>query len=74
MSWTRDISQAEQFRQRHSWYAPTAIYQATATPRAVLALLEHRGEGRPEIVVDPALLTGIHQRGPVHPKRERPAL
>jgi hypothetical protein len=70
MSWTTDISRADQFRQRHSWYAPTAIYEAVITPGAVLALLERRGEGR-EVVVDPELLTVVKQVGPYYPQRFR---
>lgn len=60
MSWTTDIGRANQFRQRHSWHAPTAIYRTVAAPDAVLALLERRGEGPPEVVVDPA---DAHWRG-----------
>jgi hypothetical protein len=52
MSWTTDIDRADQFRQRHSWHAPTAVYRAVVTSDAVLALLERRGEGPPEVVVD----------------------
>jgi hypothetical protein len=62
MSWTADRARADQFRQRHAWYAPTAIYQTTISPAAVLALLERRGEG-PEIVADPAMLSGICRAG-----------
>jgi hypothetical protein len=65
VSWTASISRADQFRQRHSWHAPTAIYQTVVTPDAVLELLERRGEGQ-EIVVDPELLTVIDQVGPYH--------
>jgi hypothetical protein len=68
MSWTTDISRADQFRQRHSWHTPTAIYEAVITPDAVLALLERRGEGR-EIVVDPELLTVVKQVGSNYPQR-----
>jgi hypothetical protein len=71
MSWTTDISRADQFRQRHSWYAPTAVYRTVATPEAVLALLERRGEGPPEVVVDPQRLTRIEQSSPLHPQRHR---
>jgi hypothetical protein len=46
MSWTTDVDRADQFRQRHSWHAPTAIYRAVVMPDAVLALLERRGEAR----------------------------
>jgi hypothetical protein len=72
MSWTTDISRADQFRQRHSWHAPTAIYQGDLPDGhpsdAVLALLERRGEGQ-EVVVDPELLTAVAQVGPVYPRR-----
>jgi hypothetical protein len=51
MSWTTDIDRADQFRQRHSWHAPTAVYRAVVTPDAVLLLLERRGEGPPEVVL-----------------------
>ena len=69
MSWTEDINRADQFRQRHSWHAPTAIYRAVVGPAAVLALLERKGESPPEVVVDPAMLTGIDQIGELHPQR-----
>jgi hypothetical protein len=69
MSWTTDIDRADQFRQRHSWHAPTAVYRAVVTPDAVLALLERRGEGPPEVVVDPRMLTAVEQVGPLHPQR-----
>jgi hypothetical protein len=69
MSWTTDIGRADQFRQRHSWHAPTAIYRTVVKPGAVLALLERRGEGPPEVVVDPHMLTGIEQAGPLHSQR-----
>ena len=71
MSWTRDIDRADQFRQRHSWHAPTAVYRAVVMPDAVLALLERRGEGPPEVVVDPQMLTAVEQVGPLHPQRFR---
>lgn len=71
MSWTTDIGRADQFRQRHSWHAPTAIYRTVAAPDAVLALLERRGEGPPEIIVDPRMLTAVEQAGPLHPQRFR---
>lgn len=32
MSWTVNIDRAEQFRQRHAWHAPTAIFRATVSP------------------------------------------
>jgi hypothetical protein len=32
MSWTTDVGRADQFRQRHSWHAPTAIYRTVASP------------------------------------------
>lgn len=70
MSWTTDMSRAEEFRQRHSWQAPTAIYQAVLTPDAVLALLERRGEGR-EVVADPEMLTAVKQVGPTYLQRFR---
>jgi hypothetical protein len=71
MSWTTDIDRADQFRQRHSWHAPTAVYRAVAMPDVVLALLERRGEGPPEVVVDPRMLTAVEQVGPFHPQRFR---
>jgi hypothetical protein len=71
MSWTEDSSRAEQFRQRHSWHAPTAIYRAVVAPAAVLALLERKGESPPEVVVDPEMLKGIDQIGELHPRRLR---
>lgn len=71
MSWTRDVNRADQFRQRHSWHAPTAIYQTVVSPAAVLALLERRGESPPEVVVDPEMLSGIDQIGDIHPQRFR---
>lgn len=71
MSWTTDIGRADHFRQRHSWHAPTAVYRAVATPQAVLALLERRGEGPPEVVVDPQMLVRIEQVSPLHPQRYR---
>jgi hypothetical protein len=63
MSWTEDVERADQFRQRHSWHAPTAIYRTEVSPAAVLARLERPGEGPPEVVVDPAMLTDIVQIG-----------
>ena len=71
MSWTTDIDRADQFRQRHSWHAPTAVYRAVVTPDSVLALLERRGEGPPEVVIDPRMLTAVEQVGPRHPQRFR---
>ncbi len=71
MSWTEDLNRADQFRQRHSWHAPTAIYQAVVAPAAVLALLERRGEGPPEVVVDPEMVTGINRIGGFRPQRLR---
>jgi hypothetical protein len=71
ISWTTDKHRADQFRQRHSWHAPTSIYQAVVTADAVLALLERRGEGPPEVVVDPQMLTAVQEVGPVHPQRFR---
>lgn len=71
MSWTQDVNRADQFRQRHSWHGPTAIYQAVVPPAAVLALLERRGEGPPEVVVDPQSLTAIDQLGDLTPQRQR---
>ena len=71
MSWTTDIDRADQFRQRHSWHASTAVYRAVVTPGAVLALLERRGEGPPEVVVDPQMLTAVEQVGPLHLQRFR---
>jgi hypothetical protein len=71
MSWTTDIGRADQFRQRHSWHAPTAIYRTVAAPDAVLALLERRGEGPPEVVVDPRMLAVVEQVGLLHPQRFR---
>ncbi len=71
MSWTLDKSRADQFRQRHSWYAPTAIYRTVVQPAAVLALLERRGESPPEVVLDPQMIRDIAQLGPLHPQRYR---
>jgi hypothetical protein len=71
MSWTTDVRRAHQFRQRHSWHTPTAIYRTVAPPDAVLALLERRGEGPPEVVVDPRMLAAVEQVGPLHPQRFR---
>ncbi|MFZ0188336.1 MAG: hypothetical protein WAL72_15500, partial [Streptosporangiaceae bacterium] len=71
MSWTTDPGRADQFRQRHSWHAATAIYRTMAAPDAVLALLERRGEGPPEVVVDSRMLTAVEQVGPLHPQRFR---
>ena len=71
MSWTTDANRAHQFRQRHSWHAPTAVYRAVVKPDAVLALLERRGEGPPEVVVDPRILTAVEQVGPLYPQRFR---
>jgi hypothetical protein len=63
MSWTLDINRADQFRQRHCWYGPSALYRTVVPPVAVLALLERRGESPPEVVVDRMMLTGIDQLG-----------
>jgi hypothetical protein len=71
MSWTIDVNRAEQFRQRHSWHAPTAIYQATVEPEALLAFLQRPGEGPPEVIADPQMLTSIRRHGPLHPQRRR---
>jgi hypothetical protein len=71
MSWTLDVNRAGQFRQRHSWHAPAAIYRTIVQPSVVLALLERRAEGPPEVVVDPHLLTDIDQLGALHPRRYR---
>jgi hypothetical protein len=71
MSWTTDVGRADQFRQRHAWHAPTAIYRTVAAPDAVLALLERRGEGPPEVVVDLRMLATVEQVGPLHPQRFR---
>jgi hypothetical protein len=68
MSWTTDPGRADQFRQRHAWHAPTAIYRTVAAPDAVL---ERKGEGPPEVVVDPRMLTAVEQVGPLHPQRFR---
>ncbi len=59
MSWTTDLGRPDQFRRRHSWHAPTAIYRTVAAPGAVLALLERKGEGPPEVVVDPRMLAAV---------------
>jgi hypothetical protein len=58
MSWTTDIARADQFRQRQSWYAPTAIYRTVAAPGAVLALLsaEERARQRSSWTRDCSLL------------------
>jgi hypothetical protein len=71
MSWSEDINRADQFRQRQAWYASTAIYRTVVAPDAVLALLERRGEGPPEVVVDPVMLNGIKQIGQLYPQRLR---
>jgi hypothetical protein len=71
MSWTVAIERAEQFRQRHSWSAPTAIFRAVVTAEALLALLERRGEGPPEIVADPSMLRDFSQYGETMPQRHR---
>jgi hypothetical protein len=71
MSWTLDVNRADQFRQRHSWHAPSAIYRAVVCPAAVFALLEQRGESPPEVVVDPQMLTQIDRLGPIHAQRHR---
>jgi hypothetical protein len=71
MSWTTDIRRADQFHQRHSWHAPTAIHRTVAAPDAVLALLERSGEGPPEVIVDPRMLTAVDLAGPLHPQRFR---
>jgi hypothetical protein len=55
----RILAAREQFRQRQAWHAPTAIYQAVISPAAVLALLERKSEGPPEIIVDPQLLRDV---------------
>ncbi len=69
MSWTEDVNRADQFRQRHSWHAPTAIYRTVVSPSAVLALLERLGESPPEVVVDPAMLGAIDQIRDTYPQR-----
>jgi len=71
MSWTVDIERAEQFRQRHSWFGPTAIFRATVPPEALLALLERRGEGPPEVVAYPGMLVAFGQHGEIIPQRGR---
>jgi hypothetical protein len=71
MSWTVNIDRAVQFRQRHAWHAPTAIFRAIVTPEALLALLERRGEGPPEIVADPGMLVDFAQLGDTFPQRQR---
>lgn len=71
MSWTTDARRADQFRQRHSWHGPTALYRTAVAPDAVLALLERTGEGPPEVVVDPQMLAAVEQVGPLHPQRFR---
>lgn len=71
MSWSEDVNRADQFRQRQAWYAPTGIYRTVVGPGAVLALLERRGEGPPEVVVDPKMLTSIEQIGQLYPQRFR---
>ena len=71
MSWSQDIKRADQFRQRQAWYAPTAIYRTIAAPGAVIALLERKGESPPEVVVNPAMFTGIEQVGQLYPQRRR---
>jgi hypothetical protein len=63
MSGNRDINRAEQFRRRHAQYGPTAVYQASASPDAILALLERKGEG-PEITADPRMLAQFRQLVP----------
>ena len=51
--------------------SPTAIYRTVVEPDAVLALLERRGEGPPEVVVDTQMLTAVEQVGPLYPQRSR---
>jgi hypothetical protein len=48
-----------------------ALYRTVAAPDAVLALLERKGEGPPEVVVDPRMLTAVEQARPLHPERFR---
>ena len=64
-------SHADQFRRRHSWHATTAVYRTVAAPEAVLALLERKGEGPPEVIVDPRMLAAVEQVRPLHPQRFR---
>jgi hypothetical protein len=71
MSWTTDINRASQFRQRQSWHGLTAIYRTVVTPDAVLGLLERKGEGPPEVVVDPRMLIAVEQVGPLYAQRFR---
>jgi hypothetical protein len=70
MSWSEDISRADQFRQRQAWYVPPAIYRTVVAPAAVLALLERKGESPPE-AADPKMLTSIEQMEQLHPQRPR---
>jgi hypothetical protein len=39
------------------------------SPATLLALLERKGEGLPEVIVEPAMLAGIYQVGDIHPQR-----
>lgn len=71
MSWTIDVGRANQFRQRHSWHGPTAIYRTEVTPNAVLGLLERKGEAPPEVVVDPQMLAAVGRVGALYPQRFR---
>jgi hypothetical protein len=66
-----DVNRADQFRQRQSWHAQTAIFRTVVPPAAVLALLERSEESPPEVVVDPQMLTGIEQVSALHPQRYR---
>jgi hypothetical protein len=45
----------------------TCLYEATVRPDAVLAYLEHRGEGW-TVVINPAGLSPIEHREALHPQ------
>lgn len=59
MAWTQSETIARQFRdgKRQRLRVETLVFRATAHPEAVLALFDDRREC--EVVVDPALITGI---------------
>jgi hypothetical protein len=55
MSWAEDRNVAKTLGNRHAWHAPAALYEATVTPTAILALLHRPGEGW-TVVVNPDML------------------
>ncbi len=60
MSWTFERDLAEQLGRRYTPVGAAALYKATVSPGAILAYLEHRGEGW-TVVVDPAGLVHIER-------------